>query len=397
MIYLDVTSAAASPLNMGVQRTVRGIHSILKMRPDVVPIRWDFFRKRYASLSPREQGFLVHPFAAYQKAEGAPGGWNLQHLIPKWRDDWSRSKRLLQPGDILREGNTLLIPDLCWDRRIRAWPQFAKMPGRKIAIFHDAMPLRIPGQADSHDALFAEYVRALAQLDLVICISREVEQDLLSYWKKFGVAPKPTCLITWPIPFEEERPENLPNQSARQVIYVARLKLRKNHLVLLEACESLWSAGESFQLDLIGIADAFTDTRKILRRVRELAARGRPVRWRKHISDMELVAAYRDCSFTAFPSRLEGFGLPIIESLWHGRPVICGRNGAISEVAEGGGCYQIDQNNPVELANAIRLLLSDAALYQRLYMEARTLVFRTWSEYEKDLQSVLTSTSFIRR
>lgn len=389
MIYVDVTSAASSPVNMGVQRTVRGLYTHLKERRDVTPLRWDFRAKRYSRLSEREQNFLDHPFASYQQSSATPGRWDWRHWQQSWKDDWTRGKRGVEHAALLDKGNILLIPDLCWDARIHAWPLLAQLPGKKIAIFHDAMPLRIPGQADSHDALFAEYVRALAQMDLVICISREVEDDLLRYWKEFGIAPRPTRIISWPVPFSEERPNNRPNPSARQIIYVARLKLRKNHLVLLTACESLWRAGEKFGLDLIGIEDAFTDTLKILRNVRKLAAEGHPVRWRKHISDAELAGAYRDCSFTVFPSRLEGFGLPIIESLWHGRPVICGRNGAIGEVAAGGGCYQVDQNNADELASAIRLLLSDRAVYDRLCHEANTRTFRSWEDYGRELDAVL--------
>jgi glycosyltransferase involved in cell wall biosynthesis len=113
------------------------------------------------------------------------------------------------------------------------------------------------------------------------------------------------------------------------------------------------------------------------------------VRWLKHISDDELAAAYRTCSFTAFPSRLEGFGLPIIESLWHRRPVICGRNGAIGEVAQGGGSYPIDQNNATELAQAMRQLLNDSSLYHRLYTEAGDRTFRSWNDYRRDLETVL--------
>ncbi len=80
---------------------------------------------------------------------------------------------------VLRDGNLLLIPDLCWDPRIHSWSRMMKFGGRKLAIFHDAMPLRIPGQADSHDALFKRYVEALAYLDGVICISQEVKEALL--------------------------------------------------------------------------------------------------------------------------------------------------------------------------------------------------------------------------
>jgi glycosyltransferase involved in cell wall biosynthesis len=377
MIYLDVTSAAASPANMGVQRTLRGIFSHLAGRREVTPLRWDFRGRCYARLSSREQDFLCHPFAGYRTATGTPGRWDWRHWVEDWRDDRTRPQRRIDNAAVLRAGDVLLIPDLCWDKRIRAWKDWAALPGRKIAIFHDAMPLRIPGQADSHDARFAEYVRELARLDLVICVSREVQDDLLRYWRQFDVAAKPTLVLTWPVPFEETRPVGEPNFAARHIIYVSRLKLRKNHLVLLEACERLWASGESFSLDLIGIADAFTDTHRIVRAMKKLARRGRPVRWRRHISDAELTEAYRDCSFTAFPSRLEGFGLPIIESLWHGRPVICGGNGAIGDVAAGGGCLIVNQNDPAALASGISSLLRDEALYSRLQEETQRRVFRS--------------------
>jgi glycosyltransferase involved in cell wall biosynthesis len=389
MIYLDVTSAAASPANMGVQRTIRGLVNHLAARRKVTPLRWDFRGRCYARLSTREHDFLHRPFAAYREPAGTPGRWDWRHWVDDWRDDRSRPQRRVEARAILRAGDVLLIPDLCWDKRIRAWKGLAGLPGRKVAIFHDAMPLRIPGQADSHEARFAEYVRALAQLDLVVCVSREVRDDLLRYWKEFGVASRPTAVLTWPVPFDEARPAGAPNFSARHLIYVSRLKLRKNHLVLLAACEALWAAGEIFTLDLIGIADAFTDTRRILRAMRRLARRGRPVRWRRHISDAELAEAYRSCSFTVFPSRLEGFGLPIIESLWHGRPVVCGGNGAIGEVAAGGGCLVVDQNDPAALGSAIASLLRDEALYSRLHDEARRRRFRTWDDYGRELDAIL--------
>jgi glycosyltransferase involved in cell wall biosynthesis len=389
MIYLDATSAATSSVNMGVQRTIRGLHAHLKGRERVTPVRWDFFSKRYARLSAREYDFLEHPFASYEQPEGTPGQWDWRTYYDGWKDAWTRPRRGVADAELLETGNLLLIPDLCWDSRIHAWSRWAAYPGRKVAIFHDAMPLRLPGQADSHDKLFAAYVRALTRLDFVICVSREVEEDLHRYWKEFGLEPQPTRVITWPVPFAGMQPENPPNQAARSILYVSRLKLRKNHLLLLDACESLWRDGEKFHLDLIGIRDAFTDTRKILRKVGELAAEGRAVRWRKHISDRELAEAYRDCSFTVFPSRLEGFGLPIIESLWHRRPVICGRNGAIGEVAAGGGCHQINQNNVYELARAIRLLLNDSSAYHRLYEEGRARSFRSWDDYLEDLHAVL--------
>jgi len=49
--------------------------------------------------------------------------------------------------------------------------------------------------------------------------------------------------------------------------------------------------------------------------------------------------------FTVYPSLMEGFGIPILESLWHGKPCVCGGNGALGEVARGGGCLIVDQTS----------------------------------------------------
>jgi glycosyltransferase involved in cell wall biosynthesis len=394
MIYLDVTSAASSPVNMGVHRTVRGVFRHLAdsapQGAGVTPLRWDFQRRGYARLSARERGFLEHPFAAYESPQAVPGSFSLATWREVWRDQRTRAERRVDLAGVMGAGDVLLIPDLCWDRRIDGWKDFGEWPGKKIAIFHDAMPLNIPGQSGSNDALFREYVVALGRMDAVICISQEVRADLLRYWGKYGVSVKPTPVLTWPVPFSGPRPGNPPNRESRRLIYVARLKLRKNHLVLLKAAEVLWERGVEFSLDLIGVEDAFLDTRRILKEVRRLARAGRPVRWRKHISDAELNAAYRDCAFTVFPSKMEGFGLPVIESLWHRRPVICGSNGAIGEVAaEGGGCLQIDQNDPGALTEAMREVLENEGLYARLYEGADGRKFRSWEDYGRELAEVL--------
>jgi len=78
---------------------------------------------------------------------------------------------------------------------------------------------------------------------------------------------------------------------------------------------------------------------------------------------------------------MEGFGLPIAESLIHGKPCICGGNGALGEVARGGGCLIIDQTSSETLAGGIKTLLSDRQFYSRLCDEARSRKFRSWSDY----------------
>jgi glycosyltransferase involved in cell wall biosynthesis len=183
------------------------------------------------------------------------------------------------------------------------------------------------------------------------------------------------------VPFEGVRPAaSLPRETS-ELLYVARLEKRKNHLVLLDACERLWNEGVRFRLRLIGCKSYPVWTRRVLDRIRVLQDRGRDLIWMPHVSDAVLHEAYQSCRFTLFPSRAEGFGLPIIESLWHGRPVLCGSGGAVLELAEGGGCWIVDTNEPGNLAHGIRVLLEDQATYQRLLQECGSRKMLSWNEY----------------
>jgi glycosyltransferase involved in cell wall biosynthesis len=73
--------------------------------------------------------------------------------------------------------------------------------------------------------------------------------------------------------------------------------------------------------------------------------------------------------------------LSIAESLLHGKPCVCGGNGALGEVARRGGCLFVDQTNEDSLATGIRKLLTDQEIFLRLCAEARSRKFRSWPDY----------------
>jgi glycosyltransferase involved in cell wall biosynthesis len=140
----------------------------------------------------------------------------------------------------------------------------------------------------------------------------------------------------------------------------------------------------NFELHLIG-RNVGMPFNEIVRELWKLRMRGRPVRWLRHVDDETLLRAYRDCRFTVYPSLMEGFGLPIAESLAHGKPCVCGGNGALGEVARGGGCLIVDQTGEDTLAAGIKELLTDEMTYTRLSAEARARKFRSWADYTKKL------------
>jgi len=168
------------------------------------------------------------------------------------------------------------------------------------------------------------------------------------------------------------------------VLCVGTLEGRKNHLALLDACERLWSAGERFQLRLIGHVNAETGG-AALARARALQAAGQPIRFDGPATDEEIVRAYAECTFTVYPSIAEGFGLPVIESLARGKPCICSGHGALGEISNAGGCIALATLNADSLASGIARLLHDPSELQALQADARTRTFKSWVGYTGEL------------
>ena len=112
------------------------------------------------------------------------------------------------------------------------------------------------------------------------------------------------------------------------------------------------------------------------------------IKWLMHVDQDTLEEKYSDCSFTIYPSLFEGYGLPVLESLIRKKPCICGKDGALGEVSQGGGCLTLEnQKDPEQLAQAIRQLLSNTSLLKSLAEEARNRNFITWKSYAKNLFS----------
>jgi glycosyltransferase involved in cell wall biosynthesis len=360
-----------------MQRMTRRLFAELERRISVTPLCWNRLGHFYHRLGDRESGYLRKPFQSYKRAVALP-----EMRGEKFPGELRRFFRR-QAVDLSTElsgDNVFLAPDFFGDSRRRKLPLLLRSAGvHSVAIFHDAAMERLGLHARRSTRKFHEYLQALACFDRVICISQQSRDDLLAFWKKLGVRDFPETFVeSWPLEFDARERATDAGTKSKIVLCVSTFVPRKNHLALLGAGEELWASGLDFELKFVG---AWAGNFSVLRKIRSLRAKGRPLTWLKHVDDETLHALYRECAFTVYPSLMEGFGLPIAESLWHGKPCVCGGNGALGEVARDGGCLIVDQTNTVALAEGIKTLLLDRQLRARLSVEARDRRFRSWSDY----------------
>jgi glycosyltransferase involved in cell wall biosynthesis len=84
-----------------------------------------------------------------------------------------------------------------------------------------------------------------------------------------------------------------------------------------------------------------------------------------HVSDEELILLYQGASLFVFPSRYEGFGLPVVEALACGAPAVVGRNSSLVEIVDQEEAL-FDADDPSSIRSAIERALTDASLLERL-------------------------------
>jgi glycosyltransferase involved in cell wall biosynthesis len=386
MIYLDVTAGCLLPLQSGIPRTTRGLWRLLREpASEITPCFWQPFRAGYTRLSSRSRVLLEDPLAPHRSPRDA----TLPLLAASFSDlrFWPEPLPLHR---IMRATDTLLLTSLFPDNRLGYLHRLMDCPGRRIAIFHDAIPLRDPNVPAWEKNRHLKTLHLLSRMDLVIAVSQAARDDLQVLSAQHSITPPPITALPWPVPFEAERPQfTHPPQVFQRILYVSRLKQVKNHATLFAACEILWRAGLLFELELIGCEDEARESREILRQISRLQIAGRKISWRAQVSESDLHRAYQRASFTAFPSLMEGFGLPIIESLWHGRAVVCGEHGAIGELARQGGCITTDMENASALAAALKRLLQDHDHCLALAREAYARPVRTWADYGRELLPLL--------
>ena len=146
------------------------------------------------------------------------------------------------------------------------------------------------------------------------------------------------------------------------ILFVGTLQPRKNLIRLMEAFSNIQYPISNIQLVIAGKKGWLY--REIFRRVKELGLEGSAL-FPGYIAAGDLPALLSGAHLFVFPSLYEGFGLPVLEALACGTPVVCSNVSSLPEVA-GDAAVLVDPLDVEGLAAALERVLSDEALQARL-------------------------------
>jgi glycosyltransferase involved in cell wall biosynthesis len=376
VIVIDVTNSAKDPGNPGVIRVTRRLSRELQQHTNPIFVVWDDRSGQYVLPTVTERTQLSQfngPLLENQPllSKNALIRTTLDELLTgtSYADTW------------------LLLPETLFETEFARIRRFAHSKGFGIgAIFYDAIPVLQPDLCN--DAIrnnHASYMRGLAECDVAIPISQFSGDCLQQFWAENGVGGQ--CRITTNLlPGEfAGTARNLRAETSHadvvRILCVSTLEPRKNQRNLILACLLMQKQHPELYWSLTLIGNRYDGAPEIVEFVERTAASNPRVRWLGVVDDVTLNKCYIDSWFTVYASTIEGFGLPIMESIWNGRPCICHRSGVMAELAGGGGCLTTDVTDPASLGESIYRLATDTVLRERLSSEAKARPLKTWSEY----------------
>jgi glycosyltransferase involved in cell wall biosynthesis len=249
-----------------------------------------------------------------------------------------------------------------------SWDSFV-LPS--VATLHDASPFVRPEYAEADRPSFRLAARRCQWFVTDSEFSKaELERELHLEPSRVVAIP---LGIGAPLPV---RPVALDITAfGRFALFVGQNDPRKGLDVLIEALTQLQDAGISIPLVVAGVSTPHSCA--LIERARcRVHALG-------HVDDPTLAALYRACAVFVYPSRYEGFGLPVLEAMSYGAPVIASSAPAIPE-AGGNAPVYVPPGDAPALAQALRRVTGDEALAatmrERGYARAREMPWRKTAE-----------------
>lgn len=254
-----------------------------------------------------------------------------EQLFPKT----SYFSRMFKRGVLIQENDILLMLDFPW--LLDTWPSvesFKRNGGKVIGVIYDLIPIRHHELvSDLFHSEFKTWIdRSFDKYDGYMAISKTVMDDLINYAGELGRDIKNYKFDYFRLGSDLEFNKTTAEENVRDelkgvfaknksvYITVSSIFPSKNQGFLLRAFDRLWAENADVSLCIIGRIGCNVET--LIAEINSHPQKNRKLFMWNDINDSELAFCYRNAKMFLFPSIAEGFGLPIIESLKFGLPVL---------------------------------------------------------------------------
>ena len=248
---------------------------------------------------------------------------------------------------------------------------------RKVVTVHDLIFLRYPGFYNAMDvSIYKTKVKsACVRADRIIAISKQTAEDIVHFLKidpgkievvYQGCHPNFKRLVNDGEKVAVRKKYNLPSKF---ILNVGTIERRKNILSLIEAMAIL-PADVRIPVVVVGQRSAYL--RELVAKAEEKKVLGQ-IQFLHTASFSDFPAIYQQARVFVYPSLFEGFGIPLVEAIESGIPVITSTGSCFIEAAGPDAMY-VDPHDPAALARDLERVLRDDNLRKQMVTNSRVYV-----------------------
>jgi len=430
-LYVDISHTISCRYLSGIQRVVRFLSQpwidnrapvsffIFRNdapRPSLVTVEEEEYFSQWTKSYGAQTGSLVKNVAA----NGSQKIVNLKVAAWRLRPAWHlanrvgrRVKREFVKQKYLRPANDspvpkknqvlevpvflahrILMPELCTENhRLDFYLSLKQsLPKSHLSmVLYDFIPIWHPEYVEISLIAYVSYLKLLRIVDSISCISGEIERQARHIVTCIR-EPLDVTIATHDLPgvidithVPNNRDETVLSTALPYVLCVGTIEVRKNQRTLLHACQKLMREGVKFRLIFAG--NPGWKAEQFVADAKKAQNEGLEVEIKYAVAEEELIKLYEGCLFTVFCSHAEGFGLPIVESLRAGKPVVLSDRGCMRDLGNRlGGCLFVNPNKQESIENAVRTLLSDKEALDKL---RSSISFEDWPDWNQYAASIL--------
>jgi len=275
-------------------------------------------------------------------------------------------------------------------------PRFCPVP--QVVTIHDVAYLYFPDDFTKKDLWQLKNWTnfSINKATQIIAVSKTTKKDIV---KNYGVDEEKISIVyngfekitkEKTSAVEERSGKTAEVKSKKYILFVGTIQPRKNLELLIDSFGKFSQANKDFKLVIVGKKGWLY--KSIFEKVRIMRLEDKVI-FAGHVSDAELVGYYKNAFCFVLPSLYEGFGIPVLEAMSYGCPVIASFTSSLPEVGGDASLY-FDPKNPDDLLEKLNMILNNKNLKKELIAKGNLRIKDfSWEKCAKETLNVIINTA----